>query len=442
MKKPFVKFFLLFTVGGFILIGATSLVLAKTFYLSMFSQGEQCEKSTQAFKNCAKEITVKVLIGPIWGTGVVIKQKVVGRDNIYTVITNAHVVRQLNPPYKIETSNGERYEAKLLGKYDYPDLALLEFKSTKKYPIASLYPAFSLASLPKEEEVFATGYPIDKSKGFVVTKGKISVLLPQAMSDGYQIGFSADIEQGMSGGALLNREGKLVGIIGKSSYPGVGFPNAYKFDNNFTPTLFPQELMENSSWAIPIEVAVNKWYSELSSNLAWNLPPSSIPIVSSNISKPLPVSEWNSKIEQSRNLYSFTQKLNLREDYKFEDLDKDGNLEIKTFDGRFACQFTRKYIEFLPLQIWKYKNNKFLDVTKYTQYRQIHSNHARKMLNEYNQKRDYFNNNREELKALLFAYLASEYLANEEEKGWRTLESLYTFNDQTQYFQQLENLLQ
>jgi hypothetical protein len=121
------------------------------------------------------------------------------------------------------------------------------------------------------------------------------------MSDGYQIGFSADIEQGMSGGALLNREGKLVGIIGKSSYHEVGFPNAYKFDNNFAPSLFPQELMENSSWAIPIEVAVNKWYSELSSNLAWNLPPSSTPIVSSNISKPLPVSEWNSKIEESRN---------------------------------------------------------------------------------------------------------------------------------------------
>ena len=285
MKKNLVKFLLVGTISGLIIPGIASLVVANTFYISMFSQGKQCQKSRQDFKNCAQEITVKVLNSPIWGSGVLIKQKPAGRETIYTVITNAHVLRQVNPPYRIQTSKGGVYEAKLLGKSDDPDLALLQFTSTKKYPVASLHPAFSLASLPKEEEVFAAGYPIDKTKGFVIKQGKISLLLPQAMSDGYQIGFSADIESGMSGGALLNREGEVVGIIGKSIYTGVDFATAYKFDKNFLPTLFPQKLMENSSWAIPIEVAVNKWYSELSSNLAWNSDNKSTPIVSSNIAK-------------------------------------------------------------------------------------------------------------------------------------------------------------
>jgi hypothetical protein len=129
-------------------------------------------------------------------------------------------------------------------------------------------------------------------------------------------------------------------------------------------------------------------------------------------------------------------------------LDQDQNLEIKSLDRRFACKFTSKYTndmqkEFLPLQIWKYKNNSVSEVTRSPEYRQIHIDHAKKMLNYYHKHRDYFNNNNntDELQALLSAYLASKYLANEEEEGWKNLYSIYTFNGQYQYTEKLERLL-
>jgi hypothetical protein len=558
MNKFLVKFLLIGTIGGLIIPGIASLVVANTSHISMFSKEKYCQESTQGkyseavtqeFKNCANEIIVKVLKDPIWGSGVLIKEKTVGIKTIYTIITNAHVLEQVKAPYRIQTSDGETYKANLLGKFDRPDVALLEFTTTKKYSVASLYAAFSFASLPKEE-VFAAGYPIDNSKGFVVRKGKISVLLPQAMFDGYQIGSSADIEQGMSGGALLNREGQLVGIIGKTSSNGFDFSDVYKFDNNFTPTSFLKPLMEDSSWAIPIEVALNKWGSEFSSNLAWNLPPSSTPIVSSNIAKHLSSSNSESrnqllspdaviitqqktpqknfepdtknnlqlKVERSQenyrlvirnpekkfeqvlstaiklsemkyinhqpidldklqeeemivnfspnnscpedmnsffysynsknHKYSLIKELELRANYSMRNLDQDQNLEIKSLDRRFACKFTSKYTndmqkEFLPLQIWKYKNNSVSEVTRSPEYRQIHIDHAKKMLNYYHKHRDYFNNNNntDELQALLSAYLASKYLANEEEEGWKNLYSIYTFNGQYQYTEKLERLL-
>lgn len=286
MERFLIKFLVVAGIGSSLVAGINSLVVASSFKGALFSQTNNCQSLEQGLKKSAQGITVKVLTGTLWGSGVLIKQKSFKNQINYTVITNGHVLLQVKPPYLIQTYDGQIYEAKLLDKFDQPDLALLQFTSVKNYPVAYLKPAFTLAYLQKGDEVFAAGYPVDASKGFVVKKGNIAALLPQAMSEGYQIGFSTEIVPGMSGGALLNRHGEVVGIIGKKSYPANGFPKAYQFNNNFIPTLFPKDLMEKSSWGIPVEVVVNKWYSELSDTLVWKiLPLSKMSTVTSNITK-------------------------------------------------------------------------------------------------------------------------------------------------------------
>jgi len=252
--------------------GVCGLLLGSIIQFPTISQSNisECQQGAKTFsEQCAEDIAVKVLKDYLWGSGVLIKKETVGEEYLYTVVTNAHVLLQTNLLYRIQTSDGQIHQANLLQKLDNPDIAFLQFSSVENYPIADLNPAFSLASLPQGDKVFAIGYPVDESQGFVVKEGKISILLPQAMSGGYQIGFSASIVSGMSGGALLNSKGEVIGIIGKSSNPPSGYPQAYQFDNKFPPLLFPQSLMEESSWAIPIEIVVAQNHSLLSSSLSW-----------------------------------------------------------------------------------------------------------------------------------------------------------------------------
>ncbi|HAJ64669.1 MAG TPA: serine protease, partial [Cyanobacteria bacterium UBA8543] len=66
------------------------------------------------------------------------------------------------------------------------------------------------------------------SMGFVLTTGQVSLLLNRALVGGYQVGYTNEIQKGMSGGPILNRQGKLVGINGMHKYPLWGDPYIYK----------------------------------------------------------------------------------------------------------------------------------------------------------------------------------------------------------------------
>ncbi|MCF2146300.1 serine protease [Desmonostoc muscorum LEGE 12446] len=203
----------------------------------------KAQLSLNQLRDRGRAITVKVLAGQGWGSGILIKKQ----GQVYTVITNAHVLR-IGKSYQIQTADGKIYTAQAIKSAQFPDddLGLLSFKSANNYAIA----AIATSSLAIGDQTFAIGYP-DEQQGLVFNTGKVEYLLPQAFRGGYQVGYSNDIFKGMSGGPLLNRRGELVGVNGKHKYPLWG--NTYIFKDGSTPVLQVRRKFDASSWAVPIQ---------------------------------------------------------------------------------------------------------------------------------------------------------------------------------------------
>ncbi|PSB00763.1 S1 family peptidase [Merismopedia glauca] len=199
-------------------------------------------------RSVAQAITVKVMAGNLWGSGIIIKRE----NNVYTVLTNAHVAR-LGKTFKIQAPDGRVYTARLQKSDDVSgeDLAILTFTSRDRYQVANLVisPRSSTNNL-----VFAAGFPATSNKfsgsDLVVTNGKITTLLPQSMRGGYQLGYTNDIYKGMSGGPLLNQLGEVIAVNGKHKFPLWG--NTYIYQDGSTPDEISRKSMDRLSWGIPI----------------------------------------------------------------------------------------------------------------------------------------------------------------------------------------------
>ena len=273
----------------------------------------------------AASISVKILNGDFLGSGFIVLQE----GQKYTVITNQHVLRAGEAPYRIQTADGKTYSAKvataeggqaqfehymrtsplfapdgdavrqsvaevpsvegtvepfrgsrkapplqggerltnLTSKQDY-DLAVLEFNSNNTYPTAKIG---SSLSLEVGEPIYAAGFPRselekisspfiskqpqnDEPDGFVLKSGRVAMILNQALEEGYQIGYTNNVQRGMSGGPLLNSQGEVVGINGKHAYPLWESPEIYQDGSQPCPAL--QDLITRSSLAIPIEKSI------------------------------------------------------------------------------------------------------------------------------------------------------------------------------------------
>ncbi len=206
--------------------------------------------STEHLQQLAQSITVKIFSGDRNnGSGIVIQRQ--GQQ--YSVVTNEHVLT-LGTPYRIQTPDGRFHEATVARGFNFngQDLAVLQFSANADYAVASLGNA---SSLNVGDDVFAGGFPFganpDRRLGFVFTQGEITLLSDRAVNGGYQIGYTNDIQKGMSGGPVLNRQGQVVAINGMHAYPLWGDP--YVFLDGTRPDAAVREIMTRSSLAIPIE---------------------------------------------------------------------------------------------------------------------------------------------------------------------------------------------
>ena len=232
--------------------------------------------SVEQLHNLAESITVKVISGEVLGSGIIIRKQ----GSIYTVLTNDHVLRSGDPPYKIQTADSRVHAADLpqAVSFNGNDLALLQFRSANpNYSVAS-----SGTSPTVGDEVFAAGFPFveepshpsnrpnpfipgESKKGFVFRTGKVSLVLDKALEGGYRIGYTNYIEKGMSGGPLLNHRGDVVSINGMHAEPLWGDPYVYMDGSEPEQTL--KEQMSRYSWGIPIETYVQLAPKKMSTEL-------------------------------------------------------------------------------------------------------------------------------------------------------------------------------
>jgi S1-C subfamily serine protease len=220
----------------------------------------------------AAAITVKILSTDFLCSGILLNKQ----NSVYTVLINAHVLRADDPAYHIQTPDGEIYKANVLKNMNFQnyDLAILQFYSIKKS-----YSVANLGTVPKVgDEVFIAGFPVGEESekiNFVFIGGKVSLVLSKALEAGYQVGYTNRLEKGMSGGALLNKQGEVVGVNGMHAYPLWDIPSVF-LDGSQAEEKLHQEIV-GLSWAIPIDKVVQmmeKRPSESNSRLHKQSPPS------------------------------------------------------------------------------------------------------------------------------------------------------------------------
>ncbi|MEO4672113.1 trypsin-like peptidase domain-containing protein [Staphylococcus aureus] len=168
------------------------------------------------------------------GSGVVYKKS---GDTLY-IVTNAHVVGD-KENQKITFSNNKSVVGKVLGKDKWSDLAVV--KATSSDSSVKEIAIGDSNNLVLGEPILVVGNPLGVDFKGTVTEGIISGLnrnIPidfdkdnkyDMLMKAFQI--DASVNPGNSGGAVVNREGKLIGVVAAK----ISMPN-----------------VENMSFAIPV----------------------------------------------------------------------------------------------------------------------------------------------------------------------------------------------
>ena len=164
------------------------------------------------------------------GSGVIVRRD---GSKVY-VLSNNHVVGDAEE-INITLDDGRRFSAVLVGKDDKKDLALVRFETDESVPVATLGDS---DKLQVGDWALAVGNPF----GFqsTVTAGIISAIGRRSMGRTGTTGFTdylqtdAAINQGNSGGALVNIRGQVIGIntwIASPSGGSIGLGFAIPINN-------------------------------------------------------------------------------------------------------------------------------------------------------------------------------------------------------------------
>jgi Do/DeqQ family serine protease len=164
------------------------------------------------------------------GSGIIVQRN---GDKVY-VLTNYHVAGEAEE-ILITLSDKREFEAVLVGTDDKKDLALLMFKTRDPVPVAELGDS---DDIQVGDWVLAVGNPFGFSStitsGIISAVGRESVLGMGKGNFTEYIQTDAAINQGNSGGALVNIKGQVIGIntwIASPSGGNVGIGFAIPINN-------------------------------------------------------------------------------------------------------------------------------------------------------------------------------------------------------------------
>jgi tetratricopeptide (TPR) repeat protein/S1-C subfamily serine protease len=172
-------------------------------------------------REIAKKITVRIEFGAENGSGVIIAKE----GNNYYVLTAHHVAKKENKNKEVITPDGKRYpvnESTVKSLDPQADLAVLQFSSSENYQVATL----GDYSFDEKRVVFAYGWGKAEGKkakrkfapGVVLSKesGSIYAKEPGSLTDGYELVYTNITQGGMSGGPVLDTQGRVIGIHGRA----------------------------------------------------------------------------------------------------------------------------------------------------------------------------------------------------------------------------------
>lgn len=241
---------------------------------------EPVKISDSKLRSLAEKITVRVFPEKSLedrASGILIdkQEQKQGQQSVYLylVLTNDHVLeilkeraKALGGGYKVQTYDNKIYDLFLYeANFRGNDLGLLWFYSDRNYEKAAWGQAKSLKEYT--DRVYVAGFPCgtDSCKeGFTFTSGRAAtsfIVSGKPLDAGYQLGFSNDTREGMSGGPILDESGRLVGINGRgknqervlfSGEPTV-HDNPYAYMDGTQPPPETQGFMKHFAWGIPIE---------------------------------------------------------------------------------------------------------------------------------------------------------------------------------------------
>ncbi|MFN3925791.1 MAG: tetratricopeptide repeat-containing serine protease family protein [Pseudanabaenaceae cyanobacterium] len=148
------------------------------------------------------------------GSGFIIRKT---GNNTYTVLTANHVVLDPQASYRIYTHDGRVHSVTRVQNLDtapyFYDIALVTFTSDNNYELAILGDS---DSAQEGEPIFVSGFPFtaQNRQEYQLNSGIVTSRVTQR-EKGYTMRYNVPTAGGMSGGAVFNSQGQVIGIHGQ-----------------------------------------------------------------------------------------------------------------------------------------------------------------------------------------------------------------------------------
>jgi tetratricopeptide (TPR) repeat protein len=189
---------------------------------------KQIEQAAQAFTvRLEWQIKDGSVIRTENGSGIIIRKQ----GNLYTLVTSKHVVcgdveKCIVPKTSVPNLiDGERYTVKSVEFFNdsnpdlYLDLAIVKFESKRNYSIAQLG---NSETLKADQPIYVFGFPLALDQGqrkSQFSDGQALAVINKRLGKddkgGHTIIYDAVTSEGMSGGGVFDREGRVVAIHGQ-----------------------------------------------------------------------------------------------------------------------------------------------------------------------------------------------------------------------------------